>query len=114
MAIFKYLKSFNTCTVSSAKPLLRTQFGESSSYKWQFILPEPKWVLEKQCKRKIRGQWVELLAMARFTGIKREGRGREVYTEDRKEVTGWPILSQHKGIKNTRFIVRHTKGSESP
>lgn len=114
VAIFKYLKSFNTCTVSSAKPLLRTQFGESSSYKWQFILPEPKRVLEKQWKWKIQGWWVELLAVATFTGIKREGRGCEVYTEDGKEVTGWQILSQYKGIKNTRFVVRNTKGSASP
>lgn len=52
--------------------------------------------------------------MARFTGIKREGRGREVHTKDGKEVTEWQILSQYKGIKNTRFIVRDRKGSESP
>lgn len=68
----------------------------------------------KAMKRENPGWWVELLAMARFTGIKREGRGCEVYTEDGKEVTGWQILSQYKGIKNTRFVVRDTKGSASP
>lgn len=54
-AIFKYLKSFYIYTVSSEKSPLETQSWESSSCKWQFILSEPKRVLEKQWKGIIRG-----------------------------------------------------------
>lgn len=50
--------------------------------------------------------------MAKFTGIKGEGRGREVYT-DGEEVLWWQILFSYKGIRKTILIVRDTKGSES-
>lgn len=50
--------------------------------------------------------------MAKFTGIKGEGRGREVHT-DGEEVLWWQLLFSYKGIRKTIFIVRDTTGSES-
>lgn len=112
VAIFKYLKSFNRCTVSSEKPLLKTQFGDSPSYKWQFTLSEPMRVLGKPRRGKI------------GVGVGRAPGHRQIHWHKRGRQRMWslhrwggsPMMADfisYKGIRKTMLIVRDTKGSES-